>query len=303
MTRMASTSSNIGQRQDEPELLRFLRARSQIYRWAERWQWMQLLLMVAVPIVGSVYGSINPDARSYVAGIAALMAIFDVVIMDRRYRKLIRLAAKAAEAFDVALFRLPWSKAAAGAQLDAEYVSTADRKWRGDEGKLRGWYPVSVDRAPIDVARIICQRTNAWYDAELRRFYANLLAGVACLVVAGLIIFGIVQDLKVTDLLVTVFVPVAPIIIWSARERYRQIDAAEANEGVKSEAESLLGAIQSGKCSARERATQSRQLQNVIYTRRAANPMLFPFLYRVRRRKMEESMQDAADHWLKQLGY
>ena len=43
------------------------------------------------------------------------------------------------------------------------------KQWSGNESKLRDWYSDIDDTAPLVLARIVCQRTNLWYDSSLRR--------------------------------------------------------------------------------------------------------------------------------------
>jgi hypothetical protein len=38
---------------------------------------------------------------------------------------------------------------------------------------LKDWYPVSVGQLPIHEARLICQRSNIWWDAKQKLRYCN----------------------------------------------------------------------------------------------------------------------------------
>lgn len=55
---------------------------------------------------------------------------------------------------------------------------------------LKDWYPKEVAALALPLARLVCQRANCWWDANLRRKYANwLLAILIVTFVAVLAIF------------------------------------------------------------------------------------------------------------------
>jgi SMODS-associating 4TM effector domain len=112
---------------------------------------------------------------------------------------------------------------------------------------------------------------------------------------------ALATDLKVVDL-ATVLTPAAPVLIWALRENFRQRDAAEANEFLKREAENLFERAKTGQCDEVECGSRSREFQDGIYGRRAANPLIFPFIYAHMRTEMETRMNAGADELLKDLG-
>jgi hypothetical protein len=75
------------------------------------------------------------------------------------------------------------------------------------------------------------------------------------------------------------------------REQFRQFDAADAGEKLKSEAERLFTEVKSGQCSEVECERRSREFQDAIFGRRVANPLIFPLIYRIMRPEMERQME------------
>src|SRR4051812_33116431 len=121
----------IPEKQNLEPFLRLLRARSQVYKEAVRWQVVQLVLTVVVPLLGGLVGIIVPATRPYVGALAVIIAISDTMWIDRYYRRKLKTAARVSEQFDCELLDIPWNKFAAGKPLDPEAVEAYATEWRG----------------------------------------------------------------------------------------------------------------------------------------------------------------------------
>lgn len=300
-----NTPSQLDLEQETPPLRRLFLARQGLYDVAKRWQLTQLLFIVCLPILGAIWGVLFPLHRPAISAMAVLLTLLDVLLLDRQYRKSLKRAAKGAELFDTTLFKLPWNALSAGPQLSVEEI---ERHYRArDATKLDpekiGWYPAGVGRAPLHIARVICQRANVSYDSALRRHYAALLLGVVFIVAAAIFLTGLLSSATLSDVVLTALVPPAPLLIWALREYFRQIDAADANETVQRESEALLNRVIADQCDEPNCSAQSVQLQSALFARRAANPLLFPGVYKFRRPRLEGEMDAGADHWLQKAGF
>jgi hypothetical protein len=301
---MATPLNEIPEKQNAEAQLTLLRARQQTYAEASRLLVLQLVLTVLVPVAAAIAGLVLPCLRSYTAALALIITVLDVAALDRLQRKRLKLAAKIAEAFDVAVLDLPWNRFVAGRRADPEAIAGAAAAWarRKTDKKLLDWYPPSVGKAPLHLARIICQRTNLWYDATLRRHYGAWVLGLAAILVVGLFAGALITGLTVNLFVTTVLAPAAPILTWSMREYFRQKDTAEAQETLKSDAEALWDRASAGHCDEPDCFTQSREFQNAIYARRSSSPLMIPGIYPWRRPNMEQQMNRGAEAYLKELG-
>jgi len=289
-------------RQNSLRGLKLLRARSEVYRQAKSLQKLQLLLTVVAPLVGAVLGIICPDARPYVATLSLTITVLDAGLLDRAQRNRLKFAAKVSEEFDTEILDLPWSAHVAGAHPTPEEITRAANAWqRGDE-KLHDWYPKDVGKAPLHLARAICQRTNLWYDAELRRQYSGILLAVSLTSFAVLFVIGLVRQITLIDFAATILAPAAPILVWTLRDFYRQRDAAEAQSAARAEVEQMWALVLAGDCGAEECARRARELQNTIYSRRSSNPLVIPGLYNRLRPRLEAQMNAGAAELLAQAG-
>lgn len=295
----------LAERQNTEPLRRLLLARFGLYDVAVNWQKTQLILVVLLPLIGAIIGIVDPAHKAFVGALAVIVTLLDVAVIDRNYRRSIVRAARGAELFDTELFDLPWNVLTAGPQPSAEEIKryfTARLMKKGD-GDTFDWYPTAVARAPLHIARVICQRANVSYDSALRRHYATMLVVAVFILSAAIFAFGIANSKSLVDVVVTALVPPAPILIWALREYFRQKDAAEANDTIQKESEAILNRVLGGGCPEPECTTRSMQLQGALFTRRAANPLLFPGLYTIRRTALEGEMDAGAEHWLAKAGY
>ena len=95
--------------------------------------------------------------------------------------------------------------------------------------------------------------------------------------------------------------PATPVLAWAVREYYSQRDTAELLEDLIKEARELWANARSGKCDRAEYRRKSREFQNAIYMRRANSALVLPFLYRLKRARLEEEMNVGAADFLREL--
>jgi len=291
--------NSIAHDQNLPEPQRLLKARQRIYSDATRYQLLQLLFTVVVPAIGAVLALVHPPTRPYVATYGLIATALDAMWLDRAQRRLLKVAARITEQFDCIVLKLKWNAFVAGKPEDEEVVDAAARRWKDDSSSIRDWY-VGIDpEAPHATARMVCQRMNLQYDASLRRNYGVFLICCAGATVAALVAGAVFLDMRMLDFVV-VATTVSPAIFWAIREQFRQSDAAATNESLKSEAEKLLAKART--CAGEEAdecAFKSRELQDAIFQRRVANPLVFPLIYKFKRNEFEKQAEAAAAALLK----
>lgn len=295
--------NDIPKKQNMEPAIVLLRARSRLYEEAQRFQWLQFFLTVLLPFVLGIVGIFIEAIRPATAAITLLITVVDATWLDREFRRRLAVAARVCERFDCDLFQLSWRPLIAAKPIDHEEVVRAAKNWGKGDDKLRDWYPMAIGRAPLELARFACQRSNLWYDSELRRGYAKWLFSGAWLAVASFAMIGIFQKLDLVNFIVFM-VPAAPVFIWAIREGFRQKDAATANDTLKHEVESAIEEIMVGNLAEGSAIARAREIQDGIFQRRvASSPLLFPQAYRWRRKGMEHQMNEGADALIRRAGY
>ena len=300
MIEFGSQPSDIAERQNEEPYQRLLKARQ--WRWAVavRWQTAQLGIVLAAPILAITLGLAVPAAKPFISFLAVCLTIADVTLIDRAYKAALKSAARASEIFDVQLLKLSWHNLVAGKRPTPEETDSAARGWERLRFKrpILNWYAIDVDKVPMGLARVICQRTNLTYDSDLRSLYRTLLDVLAIAVAIIIIVVGLLSRMIFADFVLAAWVPAAPFLTWALRERFRQSDAIKANESVIQEAENLIEAVIARTCADDVCLVRSRSLQDAIFQRRATTVLLFPGIYHCRRADAERDMLAAADYWV-----
>lgn len=297
------TKNNIAREQNSEPVLRFLKARTVVYRKANLLVGLQILLTAVVPVLMAVAGIWLLDWKSLFALAGLSIALVDMLIIDRRLGKLSADAAKLAEEFDCRLFSLPWSDILVGQRLSPEAVQGYVVKFRQKkEPAILNWYPEAVSTIPHHLGVLLCQRTNLWYDSELRSHYAALIkwAGVAGFILCFVLAWRLNYTLQTTVL--SIFAPMFPFFAWSIRTYWRQTDVSAAQARNLSSAETLWKQAVRGTLSETKLWPEIRDLQNAIYARRSASPLILPFLYSVLRPGMENRMSVAAEKYIEDSG-
>jgi hypothetical protein len=233
--------------------------------------------------------------KPYLALCGLVLLLLDTGHLDRLQKDRIKRGAKLQEEFDTKVLQLPWNRFVAGTPIDPEDVRAASAKplSKTRESQIARWYEPCVGEAPIQVARLICQRTNISYDARLRRTYGGwLLYGTIGLGII-LSLAGLAFSLSFSELLLTVAVPLTPVLNWTLREHRKQMDTAAFLGTLKSEFDKVWDKALKG-AKPRELEKGSRELQDAIYQHRASSPLVFDWIYyRLRKRNEDEAKHTA----------
>jgi len=298
MTEVAS--NDIPVRQNEQRAQDLLQASNVVYAKAKLLHRLQIYLTVGVPMIGSLCTLAWPNLRGVVAFLSLSIAILDPTAFDRIQRQVRRSAAKVQEEFDCSVLTLHWDKFSVGARLEPEEIRAyvARHPAGADQARLKDWYPKIVGQVPLHIGRIICQRTNLWYDSKLRREYSNWVLGVTVALCLVLIALSILTNSTVEGFIVGVLAPATPIIIFGLREFFRQRDAADLLDKLRTEAQGLWERALKGDCSDEECTALSRQFQNALFEHRRTSPLIFEWVYRRMRSNLEDQMTHGAEEYV-----
>lgn len=299
-----NTSNEIVERQNSEQGLTLLKARQQCFTLATKLQILQVSVTVVLPIVATIIAIFNSSAQPFVAAIAFFILLFDATVLYRLNNKFLKNAAKYAEEFDCYVLQLPWNDFVCGAKQAPEKTSRVAAAF-GENPKsladINDWYPATVDDAPIQYARLACQRSNLWYEAELRKRYSNALVIIPAIIFALFLFLGLVLNLLLTELVLSIMVPAAPILLWSFREFFQHKDTALAQRALMVAVESLWEHIKATDIEPSVLLSRSREFQDAIFLRRKSNPLILPIVYKFYRPSMEVEMNIGAAERLREL--
>lgn len=302
MGSLTPLSNRITETQNQPQQLRRLAAQRHLYRLAKRVVAVQAALAGPAPLAWSIAVALAPWAQPWSALWGLSAALLDASLLDRWQKSLTRRAAQIQELFDCAVLELNWNPLVAGHAPDPEEVNRAARRHGSEESStpLADWYPAAVGRVPIHVGRLICQRSNLWWEADIRRRYVWWLVGLIAAVAALVLLVGFVGDLTIRALVLTVLAPLAPALLFGIRQYHAHREAISRVDRFKAHLQEVWDRGRNGALGKEDLAREGRRLQDVIFQHRATTPLIFDFVYRRLRSARQQEMEAGAEELVRE---
>jgi hypothetical protein len=285
-------ANDIPQIQNEDASLRVLATQRGLYTWAKKVSILQLVVVIALPAVLVVLDSFFPTTKVWPAFVGIVVAVLDAVVIDPGKNSLREKAATMQELFDCKVLDLEWP-ALMASKPDREDVLTTVGS--DNVGPLKDWYPTVAGALSLSVARIVCQRSNCWWDGKLRRYYRWTIIGFGVVAILCIVISALILKLSFEDFVLALLAPILPALLWGAREAKDQHEAADRIDRLKTFGDQLWEKALGGTLNEEELRQESRLFQNEIYRRRQRSPMVLNSFYSLFRRKFEVQMQQSAD--------
>lgn len=291
-----TVSCDIPEKQNSERSLKHIAAWSHLYGHAKVVAGWQFAFSVPCALAMSLVALHWPDAKVVTTPLSLLFGWIDILWLDRIQNDRKKVAAKMQEQFDCELFGLPWNDVRCGGRPETEELNEAAEKFRRTvkEANHRDWYPAEVGKLPIHLARLICQRAAVWWDMSQRRKYSGWLIAIVAIMAVGIVAVSFTADQRVRDMVLSVYVPIAPAVVWAAREFIRQRDAVASLAKLKEQIERAFAGATAGKKTATEISRFSRDTQDMIFDGRSRNPLFFNFIYRRLRPDHELRMNEKA---------
>lgn len=289
-------SNGINTRQMQEANLDRLAAQRQLYSKAKRVVWLQFFLSVFVVVLISMLSLLLKSQRvmgclgyppidiAWMVTISGvLIAIVDLLVLSPLADRLREQAAKIQELFDGEVLQLPWNAITVGVKPSVEQVHQNAEAYRAKHQgftDLEHWYCPEADTVPLAVGRIICQRSNVWWDAELRgKFNAGIFT-VAAVLFLVLFVLGLVGDLHLKTFLTKVVAPFLPMLLFSARQVMQNRETIERLSSLRASADAAFQQAQDRSLSPAVLDDTARRLQDNIFEHRKSSPLIFDWFYR-----------------------
>lgn len=283
-------------KQNECAALQQLAAQRQTYRDAKRILGLQLLLLGPIAAIVAIASIFHPGLKPYTMLWALGVLILDATFLTPRQKRLREVAARIQERFDCDVLSLKWDSTRVGAPEPHETVIRQAARYQRIAQlmpPLQNWYSVAVGTLPLSWARLVCQRTNCWWDAEQRRRYAAVIGGLLVGSFSMVFVVGVIAKLSVEDLLLIVIFPMAGTLRLAHQQWVENRDAANRLDNLRACAEKSWNAALNGSADYVLEA-EARALQGEIFDGRKRNPLVFDFLFKQLRGEHEDQANLAA---------
>lgn len=284
----------------EPHLGR-LAAFSILYQRAKVVAAIQFALSVPAAVVSACIIAIEPSAKPWTTFFILSVALLDALVLERIQNHFRKLAARTQEQFDSELFGLEWRSLQVGEKPEVGDVLQAAECFKRRNpgmGYLKDWYPPVIGKVPQILARLVCQRTNCWWDSSLRKKYANALIAILVLVVSTVFIIALIEKESVESMILSVYAPIAPAVIWTLREVRRQHEAAFALDKLRNNVEQVWNSALRGQITPAKLDLATREIQACIFDGRSRNPLIFDWINRLVRKGHQISMNAKAEEMI-----
>ena len=283
----------ISERQNEGINIKRLAAQGQLYNRAKQLHLVHILsapfvLLVAIivailksaPLMRSV-GANTIDAIWFLGVISIFVLVVDQWALESSERDLKSLAAGIQEEFDCDVFQLQWNDELVPKHPSRESIlANAEYyvKSHGDAG-FRNWYDYPDNEfIPLTAARVICQRSNVSWDADLRGKYMNLVLATGAVASALVLIVGLMGDMSLRGLIRGI-IPLLPIVAFIISEVKQNRIAITGLHEIRDAIEKQWQEILAGNVSDSDLAAKSRRLQDRIYMSRKGSPLIPKWIY------------------------
>ncbi len=300
--------NTISQDQNTPQQLERLAAQRYLYSKAKHFLTGQLFLDLVSPIVLAVIVALFPGFGIYGALIALLILVSGFYLESLQSSKR-EQAAGIQELFDCELLDLQCPDLIARNIPDTVEIMDAAEKYKRSDPTykaLKDWYPSEVDKLPLYLARLVCQRINCLWDVQLRRKYLQRVGVIFFILCAMVLTVALIKGLTVGNFLLVVVAPLLPAIGWIIREFKGQNEAIRRKDELKRYAEELWTDAIKKYAPVEEIERKSRGLQDQIYNNRCNNPLILDAFYKrllpKNEAQMNRSAEELADEALQSLG-
>jgi hypothetical protein len=291
------TGCHIPAKQNEEAQINILAAGSHVYAQAKRLMGIQFVLTVPAALVSSLLMAWQPGWKVWLTLFSVTVALVDALWLSRTQISLKKRGATLQQMFDCALFELPWRSLRCGSPMDSTEVFIQAKNHLATPAAKDGlldWYPKSVGTLPLPLARIVCQWVSLWWDLRQRDRVRGALTLILSVLAATVFFIALAQGDTVEQMILTVYVPLAPAVLWIIREMLAQRDAIKADECGLAHVETLWKMAMKREIGDASLSAESILVQDALYDARSRSPMVFNWVYNLLRKRHQEQMEHKA---------
>jgi len=278
--------------QNSQKQLERLSAQREIYASAKRNHGFQIVSTALLPVILAIISLINDKFAALTAIYGVSIFIFDIWVVDPMINKKKVKAAKIQELFDCDVLQMPKSTLKTVDDVAIEEVLTyydAHAKIATNVERVKDWYSPNITPLKLPIARLLCQRSNCWWDSKLRRRYAHFLKYSSGGIFFALMLIGFFKEMTLVNLTL-IAAGMVPFFQFSIKQANDNIEAStRLNELCVFAKRSWENALLHHAAD-HELLITSRMLQDEIFEHRKKSPLILDLYYNLFRDKDEMVM-------------
>lgn len=295
--------NNIHIIQNNQKQIERLAAQRELYSSAKRFYGIQLLGNVFIPIVFSMISIFNNDFSVYFGLYGICFFVIDILIIEQCIEERRTKAAKIQELFDCDVLLIKKSPLKIANDIAVEEVLThynAYKKITTNIEKIKDWYPQDTKDIEIHYARLICQRTNCWWDSKLRLSYITILKILCIFSSIAIIVSGVFGKLQLEQV-VLITSGLIPFFQFSSKQYYDNLSSTDRLQKVGNYINEVWDNIITNNIETNSLEEISRRIQDEFYENRIKSPLILDSFYWFFREKNEDLMSKTALTYVQEL--
>jgi hypothetical protein len=293
----------IAENQNSEQSIQRLAAQRELYSSAKRLYILQLIGNILIPITISVTAMFYSELSVYSALYGIAFFTIDIFLIESSIATRKNKAAKIQELFDCEVLEIRQSPLKTANDIAVEDVLKhydAHKKIASNIEKIKDWYPKELSALNIAIARIICQRTNSWWDSKLRSNFCNFLLTTCILLLLAIFTFGVIGKVNL-ETFALIASGLIPFYRFSARQYLDNLTANKRHEKLNGYFTKIWSSILNRSADKSSLEEASRNIQDEIFENRSKSPFILDAFYKIFRNKDEELMKKSAEAYLKEI--
>ena len=213
-------------------------------------------------------------------------------------------AAKIQQCFDSDVLGIPMCEITYGKPPDQEITEVWAKKCFASgtsAEEFRDWYRVEVADLPMEVARIICQRPNCWWDEELRRRYNLLICFVGVVLLAVIIMIVLKLDCTATMFFGLVVPLLLPFVSVASKVFQDNRDAILRLSAMKESINDAWQRILRNALTNEDLISLANIIQAGIFSNRRSNPLVFDWIHHCFKPRHEEATSKSTASYVEEF--
>jgi len=191
---------------------------------------------------------------------------------------------------------MQWNQVIAGRMPSPENILVYAKKYllKNDEKLLLNWYSSEIEELDMAHATLVCQRTNLWWDTQLRRQVAwCVLAFISAIT---FFVLFLLNDRPVSlPYILFSLLPFYEVTIDYIRSQFSSVNKMLA---IKEVTENILDKIVNNRIKSKDLQSKLRVIQDEIFRHREACLFVPDFFYMIFRANQETLMNQGAKHYV-----
>ena len=277
--------------QNKPEFIQLLKAQRFAYTISKRCSIAEYVLIsfsMVLPFVLIFKSALS--SQSLIIILSATLIVISI-LLDNFKRNRTSIAAKIQEEFDNKLFQLEWNDLLCEDKVENETIIRLAKKYQ--EFDLKNWYSKQISsELDHEIAVLFCQKSNVFWDKDLRKKYNFLLYSALAFYYLIFFIIGYIKNLQFENLTLLIL-PSFTFLKFQIQLISNQNQIIRKKEKITNKINRLFDNYAQNKI--KPERIELRELQNAIFSLRNSANKIPDWFYKI----FKDSFENLTDESIK----